>query len=100
MKKLLLLLTLVGFMAACGNNEPSPKQKVYSIYNRLYDALDDDTPNRFISIYEEAEKIVSSASKEELNEMHKAFKQWQNENPQKCELIEAAIGELYESGMI
>ena len=62
--------------------------------------MDDDTPNRFISIYEEAKKIVNSASKEELNEMYKAFKQWQNENPQKCKLIEAAIEELYESGMI
>ena len=94
MKKLFLLLALVGFMTACGSNESSPKQKVYKTLNEMYDALYDDSPRRFISLFENMETTYDNASEEERIEIDKATDQWVNDNPRKFELIELAIQEL------
>lgn len=93
MKKLFLLLAVVGFMVACGGDDKksSPEQTVYSIMNKMYDALDDNTPDRFISLYEEQVELFDDASESEQRAMIEARKKWQSENPEEFGDIKMAI---------
>ena len=96
MKKLFLLLALAGVMVACGGSDSKkknqdPEQVVYTIMNDMYDALDDATPKRFISLYEEQAEIFNDASESEQRAMIDARKKWQKENYDAFRDIESAI---------
>lgn len=107
MKKITMIIATlaIGFaFVACGGSSDSkksdPASKVEETFNSLYDALDDDTPDNFIKIYEEMDELYESSSVDVQAKMDEASDRWYENNPSKAEQIAEALNVLYEMGLL
>ena len=70
------------------------------MFDKLYSATYDESPDRFISLFHKMNEMYEAASESEKKLLYDGVDRWREENPDKAERLEECTEALFDQGLL